>query len=171
MLDLPTWGEDPAIPIALVRAYARQRDGRGPREAEARQRATRLRLEEELHAQAVYGDADAATLVADMEMAQQLLPNLEDHNFLADQRMLAASRARWLRIGGWLFGEGRLPAVGDIFYYRKAELHQLLADGQPLATTVLEARRAAQALYRGAPPPLTLGRRPETTDAAGPHGR
>ena len=168
MLDLPTWGEDPAIPIALAGAYARQRDGRGPREAQARQRATRLRLEKELRAQAAYGNANAATLVTDMEMAQQLLPNLEDHNFLADQRMLAASRARWLRIGGWLFSEGRLPTVGDIFYYRKTELHQLLADGEPLSTTVLEARRAAQALYRGAPPPLTLGRRPETTDAAGP---
>ncbi|MSQ61118.1 MAG: hypothetical protein EXR43_00810 [Dehalococcoidia bacterium] len=168
MLDLPTWGEDPAIPLALVRAYARQRDGRGPREAEARQRATRLRLEDELGALAAAGVADAAALVSDMEMAQLLLPNLEDHNFLADQRMLAASRARWLRIGGWLLGEGKVPAAGDIFYYRKTELQGLLAGGEPLSMTVLEARRAAQALYRSAPPPLTLGRRPETADASGP---
>ena len=167
MIDLPTWKEDPAIPLALIRAYARQRDGRGPREAEDRQRATRLRLEGELHALAESGDADASTLIADMQMAQQLLPNLEDHNFLADQRMLAASRARWLRIGGWLRSEGRIPDPGHVFYYRRGELHQLLDGGEPLPAPAVESRKAAQALYRSVPPPLTLGL-PEAPDATGP---
>ena len=159
MLDLPTWGEDPAIPIALAGAYARQRDGRGPREAQARQRATRLRLEKELRAQAAYGNANAATLVTDMEMAQQLLPNLEDHNFLggpayasglsrplaADWRLALQRRTAPHRRGHLLLPQDRTaPASRG----RRASLHDGAGGAQGGAGAL--PRRTASA-HAGAP--------------------
>src|SRR5205814_3260263 len=89
--DAPSWEEDPAVPLAIVREYARLPEGQGPRDSAERQRLRREALEAELI-------SEAPELLDKLRAGQQFLPCAEDHNFLCDQRTAAASRRRWLNI-------------------------------------------------------------------------
>lgn len=154
--DVPTWAEEPTVPFALVRAYARQDDDKSPRISADRQRDRRLELENEIRGHAPT-DPDAAELARFMEIAQQILPNLEDHNLLADQRLVASSRARWLAIGAFLVERGVFASRDDIFYHTRAELLPVLEGGDALSTEEIAKRRALQRAYRDVIPPRTLG--------------
>ena len=79
-------------------SFARQPDGQGPNDLVAQQRQRREELEAALGARAAT-DPAVAELLPLLEAAQEYLPNLEDHNYHVDQRLLAASRARYLAIG------------------------------------------------------------------------
>ena len=156
MQDAPTWGEDPSIPLAVVRAYARQADDRSPREAVHRQSDRRQALERDLRGRAGT-DPSVAALVPLMEIAQQLVPVLEDHNLLADQRIAAASRRRWLAIGHFLQQRGATAFPDDVFFYRRSELVHALEQGATLPQDELAQRRALHELCRATPPPALLG--------------
>jgi pyruvate,water dikinase len=160
--DLPTWGEDPAIPLALVKGYARLEEDHSPRAAAAKRRETRLRLEQDMRTRA-QADPSAAALLPLLEMAQQFLPNLEDHNLLSDQRLAAASRVRWLRIGAHLVGKSALASAEDVFYYRHAELVRALEGGEAVPQEMITARRTLHQAYREASPPRVLGKPLEDT--------
>ena len=96
-----------------------------------------------------------------MEMAQQLLPNIEDHNCLADQRMQAASRGRWLAIGGHLVAAGSsLASADDVFHLQPAELESALEGRGAPPLTEVEERRHFLAACRGSFPPPILGKPP-----------
>ncbi|MSQ41124.1 MAG: hypothetical protein EXR55_05645 [Dehalococcoidia bacterium] len=142
--DLPTWREDPAIPLALVRGYARLEEDHSPRAAASKQRETRLRMEEDLKARA-QADPSVAALLPLLEMAQQFFPNLEDHNLLADQRLASAE---------------------DVFYYRRAELVSALEGGEVVFQEMIAARRTLQEAYREASPPRVLGNPMDDTPAS-----
>lgn len=157
MLDLPTWGEDPAIPLAMIRAYAQQDDDRSPRLAAAAQREQRLELEAGLRSQAE-GDPSVAALIPLMEMAQQLLPNVEDHNFLSDQRLEAASRVRWLAIGRHLAARGAIAGADDVFYLYPQEVVAALEGGTAPPQAELDRRRSHLAACRESLPPPVLGK-------------
>ncbi len=154
--DLPTWREDPSIPMGLIKAYAAQEDDLSPQDAADRQVQQRVRLEGELKARAA-SDPAAAALIPLMEMAQQFLPNLEDHNLLVDQRLFSASRARWLSIGTHLVERGKLASADDVFYYTRGELLEVLEGEDPLSRKEVASRRTAQVEYRAATPPRVLG--------------
>ena len=164
--DLPTWREGSQIPLAMIRAYATQEDSRSPREATLRQTQRRLELEAELRNTSV-NELDSSELVRLMEMAQQLIPNLEDHNLLCDQRCGAASRARWLAIGAHLQTDGVLSVAGDVFFYRRSELLQALEDGVAISKEEVEQRRLLQEQFRATPPAPYLGVPPETPTSTG----
>ena len=112
--DMPTWREGSPIPLAMISAYATQDDSKSPREATLRHTHRRLELEAELRNTSI-NDPDTSDLVRSMEMAQQLIPNLEDHNLLCDQRCVAASRVRWLAIGAHLQDQGVLSVARYCF--------------------------------------------------------
>jgi pyruvate,water dikinase len=90
-------------------------------------------------------------------MAQQYLPNLEDHNLLCDQRVGAAMRSRWLTIGRHLLSR-KLRAADDVFYYRRPELIQTLEGGPLLDQAAITERRALIAALAANPPPSRLGK-------------
>lgn len=159
-LDLPTWREGSPVPLAMIRAYARQDDARDPRLAAHHQEARRLELEKRLR-KAATTDPEAAALVPLMEIAQQFMPNLEDHNLLCDQRMQYASRMRWLSVGRVLQDRGLAKNEGDVFFYRRPELLRALEKGVGLPQEELQRRRYLQEQYRLHPPPLFLGKPPE----------
>jgi pyruvate,water dikinase len=167
--DLATWREGSPVPLAMIRAYANQDDSKSPREATLQQTHRRVELEAEVRS-ASGNDADDNALVNLMEMAQQLIPNLEDHNLLCDQRCVAASRTRWLAIGAHLQGQGALSAADDVFFYRRAELLQALEGGpdtpQNITKDEVDRRRILQQQFRAAAPPLYLGLPPETLTSA-----
>jgi len=155
--DLPTWREDRSIPMAIIRAYARQPDESGPRAAARRQRERRLQIEAELR-ELARTDASVAALVPLMEMAQEFVPNLEDHNYHSDQRISAASRARWLAIGRHLRAKGMLAAPDDVFYLQREELVPALEGQREPSKAVLAERRRVLAEARATMPPPFLGR-------------
>ena len=159
--DLPTWREGSPIPLAMIRAYVAQHDSKSPKEASLRQAHRRLELEGELRNTSI-NDPDSSNLVFLMEMAQQLIPNLEDHNLLCDQRCVAASRARWLAIGAHLHDQGVLSVADDIFFYRRSELLQALESGAVIPMEEVKQRRLLQDQLRAIPPPPYLGLPPET---------
>jgi pyruvate,water dikinase len=163
--DLPTWREGSQIPFAMIRAYAAQDESKSPREATLQHKHRRLELEAELRNNSG-NDPDASDLVLLMKMAQQLMPNLEDHNLLCDQRCVAASRARWLAIGAYLRKQGILSVADDIFFYRRAELVQALERGPIVPKEEVGERRIMQERFRATLPPLYLGLPPEMTMSA-----
>ncbi len=157
MQDMPTWREGSPIPMDMIRSYAKQDDSRNPQASARQQRERRMLLEEELRG-ATVRDSSLEGLVPLMLMAQQLLPNLEDHNLLCDQRCHAASRVRWLAIGEHLRRNGILSSPGDIFFYTRSELLHCLEGGPVLAKHKVAQRRRMQQLYRASSPPLFLGK-------------
>jgi phosphohistidine swiveling domain-containing protein len=157
--DRPNWREDPSLPLAMVRAYARLEDGRGPLDMAEQQKQRRERLEAELRALAPK-DPEVADLLQLLPLAQEHLPNLEDHNYYTDQCLTAASRARWLNIGRHLQGQRLIDAADDIFFLERSELIETLEGRMTPDKALIEKRRAhLQALRSVAPPPV-LGKPP-----------
>jgi pyruvate,water dikinase len=167
--DRPNWREDPSMPIAMARAYARVEDGRGPLDMHEAQKRRRERLEAELR-QAATEYAEAADLLRLLPIAQEHLPNLEDHNYYTDQCLTAASRARWLAIGRHLQSQGLLEAADDVFYLYRPELIQTLEGQMTPNKAVLAERRAELATARAVVPPPVLGKPPAVSDAPLPEG-
>jgi pyruvate,water dikinase len=154
-LHRATWREDHSIVLGMVRTYMRLPEERGPRATAALQAENRRGLEAKVMDA---GDADLATKLT---LAQQFLPNLEDHNLICDQRIGALRRARWLTTGRYLMGRG-LGAPDDVFYYRRPELIDTLEGGPLLATKVLDERRELMQAVSRYPPPPILGKPRET---------
>jgi pyruvate,water dikinase len=159
--DLATWRDGSPIPLAMIRAYAAQDDSKSPREATIQHTRRRFELEAEVRGSSS-SDKDTSDLVLLMEMAQQLIPNLEDHNLWCDQRLFAASRVRWLAVGAHLRDKGVLSVAEDVFYHRRPELVQVLEGWPSLSTEEVEHRRTMQERFRATLPPLFLGLSPET---------
>ena len=159
-LDLPNWEEGSPVPLMMVRALARQDVSANPREAVRRQTLRRQVLEGELRAIAET-DPRAAELLVLLPMAQQITPNLEDHNLLSDQRLLSGSRKRWLKVGQFLAKQALLARASDVFFMHRLEVFTALESGAGVAQEELDRRRRAQELYRQMAPPQFLGRAPE----------
>src|SRR5581483_279437 len=159
---LPTWREDPSVPLALVRAYALLPDDRSPRAGAEEQARAREAIEARLRALR----PPDPQLLALLDMAQQYLPNLEDHNLLCDQRVGAAMRARWLAVGRFLQRRG-LQAADDVFYYRRPELVAALEGGDLLPAAEVAERREFVAALASHPPPPRLGKGDEAARPGG----
>ena len=163
--DTPVWREDPSLAFSLVLRYAEQ-DGDGdPRHAQARQAERREALERELRERTATDDVDE--LLSLLPIAQLHLSTIEDHNSLGDQRMFAASRVRWLRIGRHLGGRGLVAEPDDVFYHHLDELIDSLDGGEAIDTAVIAERRAQQATWRAVTPPAFLGKPPGDEGAPG----
>ena len=156
-IDLPNWREGSPVPLAMVRALARQADSASPRLAAAKQAARREELERELQALAKT-DVRAEALLHLLSMAQHMTPNLEDHNLLSDQRLLSAARSRWLTVGRHLVQRGLLGRREDIFFLYRPEVFAALEWESRVPQEEIEERRRLQEAYRLTPPPLSLGK-------------
>jgi len=157
--DRPNWREDAALPLAAVRAYMKLEDGRGPLDMERQQSERRERLERELRELAPKDEA-ASEILRLLPIAQEHMPNLEDHNYYTDQCLSAASRARWFAIGRHLVSQGLIDAADDVFYLSRPELIDVL-EGKltPDKASLVERRAELEAIRRVAPPPV-LGKPP-----------
>jgi phosphohistidine swiveling domain-containing protein len=167
--DRPNWREDVSLPLAAVRAYARIEDGRGPLDMERQHRERREGLERELRDLAPK-DEGAAEILRLLPIAQEHMPNLEDHNYYTDQCLTAASRAHWLAIGRHLVSQGLLGAADDVFYLHRPELLDALEGRTMPDLAVVAQRRADLEAVRSVSPPLVLGKPPAQSDQPLPAG-
>jgi phosphohistidine swiveling domain-containing protein len=164
--DLPSWRENPATPLALIRREADQPDSDSPLAAEAMRRQRRQELEKGLETAAA-DSAEAAEVLNALRDAQELLVVRENHNFLCDQCLTAASRYRWLHIGEHLVNGGHLSRPEDVFFLQQSELLEALEAGAMPDAAVLDTRRALQTAIRNTPPPVTLGKLPDDASDSG----
>jgi phosphohistidine swiveling domain-containing protein len=167
--DRPNWREDPSLPLAAVRAYARIEDGRGPMDLEQQHRERRELLEQELRKLAP-NDAEVADLLRRLPIAQQHMPNLEDHNYYTDQCLTAASRARWLAIGRHLASQDLIDAADDVFFLGRPELIDVLEGRLTPNKLMLVQRRAHLEAVRAVAPPPVLGKPPAPSEEPLPPG-
>ena len=152
--DLPTWVEGSRIPIEIILSYSKEDDSKNPRYITDTQIERRLVLDQELRDAVDVENQDVITL---MEIAQQLIPNLEDHNLLCDQRCVYVSRTRWLSIGEYMCQQGKFSSRDQVFYYSRDELVVALEGGVLVAESDLANRRELQTIYRNTYPPIYLG--------------
>ena len=152
--DLPTWGEGSRVPIEIILSYSKEDDAKNPRYITETQIERRLVLEKELRDTLNVENQDLLTL---MGIAQELIPNLEDHNLLCDQRCVYVSRARWLSIGDYMCQKGKLSSRDQVFYYTRNELVTALEGGVMVQDNELNNRRELQTIYRNTYPPIYMG--------------
>ncbi|MDP6824464.1 MAG: PEP-utilizing enzyme [Dehalococcoidia bacterium] len=157
MEDTPTWREDISVPLSMIWQYGMEGDDRSPRIVEQVAMARRRELEAELTAAADESPA-AAELIMLLPYAQHIGPVTEDHNLLADQMILNASRNRWLKVGEMLLERGGVEDASDVFYYEFDELLELLENNTPLGAKELAARKEQIARWRSVIPPAVIGK-------------
>ncbi|MCH7907426.1 MAG: hypothetical protein IIB26_08335 [Chloroflexi bacterium] len=157
MEDRPTWREDIAMPLGIVRTYASEDDQRDPRSSEQTAIEFRQMLEVAL-AEKARDSVEVAELLRILPYAQHIGPVTEDHNMLADQRMMEASRGRWLKVGEMLRSRGAVERADDVYFYELEELLSLLEDGVSIGSIALAERRDRQAQWRLTTPPAVLGK-------------
>lgn len=167
MEDRPMWREDIAVPMGIVRIYATEDDARDPRLGEKAGAARRHELEAAL-AEKARESAEAAELLRILPYAQHIGSVTEDHNMLADQKMLEASRARWLKVGEMLRARGSVERADDVYFYEFEELLALLEGGEPIEAVELAGRRERQALWRSVVAPAVLGKGAHVIDGVTP---
>jgi pyruvate,water dikinase len=161
LLDLPTWAEDPTTPLRMIVSMAEEADDHDPRLIEARAAARRGDLERELERLDTGDDAGITLLRQVYRVARHLAPASEDHNLLCDQRLIAAGRSCWLRIGAWLVARGVLPDSEAVFYLALDEAIAALEGQTTVTSATIAERRDLQRRWRAASPPATLGLQPD----------
>ena len=156
--DVPTWAEDRAMVTRSIRTASRQPDAASPLDAQRRLVAQRDALESELAAEP--GTAAGHDAV---ERLRAMLPAARAHALALDamsepaERLVAAARSMWLRIGRHLETRGALAESGDVFYLTRAELVAALEGGDAPAPDEMARRRAEHAAFEAATPPTILG--------------
>ena len=82
----------------------------------------------------------------------------ENHNFLCDQRLSAASRARWLNLGRLLAKRNSLESAEMVVYLTPTELIETLEGAEGPNANEIHERRLLQQAVRETPPPAVLGK-------------
>lgn len=153
----PTWAEDPAVPLDLVKAYLDMPayDPKAEQERLSAERETAL-----AETLAPLGPEEAARLQAAVDAAKDVVMLQEDHNFFIDQRLGTLPRRLILATGRWLAAAGALEKAEDVFYLKHKELTAaLLGDAAGLARAVA-TRKAEMEHWRGVTPPAFVGAPP-----------
>ena len=155
--DLPSWRENPWVPLNLILQNAKRADAESPAAAQQAKTERRHALEAELRGAS--NDAEVGELVDKLAEAQEMLPVRENHNFLCDQRLSAASRVRWLNLGRLLTARNVIQSAKLVFYLTQAELIATLEGGEGPDAHEIDERRLLQQAVRQSPPPAVLGKR------------
>jgi pyruvate,water dikinase len=154
--DLPSWRENPRVPLNLIFQNAKQTDAESPIIAQEAKMERRLALEAKLRARP--SDVEISALLDRLSEAQEMLPVRENHNFLCDQRLSAASRARWLNLGRLLTKRNSLESAEMVFYLTPTELIETLEGAEGPNANEIHERRLLQQAVRETPPPAVLGK-------------
>ncbi len=152
----PTWREEPAFPLFIIRNYVDAPEDTSPAAMHARsakQREVKTRETEARFA----SDADKLQQFrAWLAAAQQRTVLLEDHNFYIDQQGHVAVRVPCLAIGRRLVEQGTIQTADDVFYLREAEIAGAAVNKSNLDTLVIE-RKAERERWMRVLPPATIG--------------
>jgi rifampicin phosphotransferase len=155
-LALPSWAAEPAILIAeLAKRLADPPERHAQRRARLRQEAGRLLAA--VRERVAHRPDDRAELERRFELAREIGPLTEVHNYWIDRMSQASLRGLALRVGRRLVDGGSIPEPSDVLYLHRDEVAELLRAPEDRRATIAQ-RRAEQARQRTLKPPIKLGR-------------
>ena len=155
-LALPSWSDEPSILIAeLGKRLADPPERHAARRARLREEAARLlaAARERVAAQ----PDDSAELERRFDLAREIGPLTEVHNYWIDRMSQAHLRRLAVRVGRRLVQDGSISEPSDVLYLHRDEVADLLRAPEDRSATIAE-RRAEQARQRTLKPPNKLGR-------------
>ncbi len=153
----PTWGEEPVIPIYIVRSYLDVEDDASPKALHERSAKRRVERVKECEAK-LSGDAEKlSTFRAWLTSSQQRTVLLEDHNFYIDQQGHSAVRVPLLAIGRHLAAQETISAPDDVFYLHQTEIEEAAANSGRDFRPQVEERRAERERWMRVLPPASIG--------------
>ena len=155
-LALPSWAAEPAMLVAeLAKRLADPPERHAERRARLRQDAARL-LAAARDRLADLPD-ERAELERRFELASEIGPLTEVHNYWIDRMSQDRLRSLALRVGRRLVREGSIGDPADVLYLHRDEVTELLRTPADRGAIVAE-RRAEQARQRTLKAPSKLGR-------------
>jgi pyruvate,water dikinase len=162
---MPTWVEDPTVPLSLVRAYMEMPDYDPVAEHE------RLAAEREASLEEVFRGLPAdkrERLEAAVEAARSVVSILEDHNYYIDQRVGVLPRRLVLAAGRRLASMGRLADASDVFYLHHRQVNAALLGEMSGASDLVEQCKARMKEWSEAEPPEYVGAAPQEAGPEAP---
>ncbi len=153
----PTWLEEPAFPLFIIRSYVDAAEDDGPRAMHDRSMQRREERTGEAEARLANDREKLETFRSWLKSAQQRTVLLEDHNFYIDQQGHSAVRVPCLAIGRRLADQGTISSPEDVFYLREAELEQAAVKPRLDLRTQVAERRAERDRWMRVLPPATIG--------------
>jgi pyruvate,water dikinase len=155
-LALPSWSDEPSILIAeLAKRLADPPERHASRRARLREEAARLlaAARERVAAQ----PDDSAELERRFDLASEIGPLTEVHNYWIDRMSQAHLRRLAVRVGTRLVQDGSISEPSDVLYLHRDEVADLLQAPEDRSAMIAD-RRAEQARQRTLKPPTKLGR-------------
>jgi pyruvate,water dikinase len=155
-LALPSWTEEPSILIAeLAKRLADPPERHASRRARLREEARRLlaAARERVAAQ----PDDSAELERRFDLASEIGPLTEVHNYWIDRMSQAHLRRLAVRVGRRLVQDGSIAEPSDVLYLHRDEVAALLQAPKERSAMIAD-RRVEQARQRTLKPPTKLGR-------------
>ncbi len=166
LADVP-WREDPAIPLASIKAMMELDESEDPELQYQRNVATRERLLANLREQ-LADDPDTLAKFDELyEAAQYSFPLTEDHAFYIDQLYISVFRRFVLAVGDRLVAKGVLSAAADVHFLYRDEVVDALTNGGDRRDLVAE-RQASFERACAVSPPTELGTMPPPPDVPDP---
>jgi pyruvate,water dikinase len=156
-LALPSWTEEPSILVAeLAKRLVDPPERHAARRARLREEAARLlaAVRERVAAQ----PDDSAELERRFELASDIGPLTEVHNYWIDRMSQASLRRLAFRVGRRLVRDGSIAEPADVLYLHRDEVVELLRAPED-RTAVVGERRAEHARQRTLKAPIRLGRK------------
>jgi rifampicin phosphotransferase len=166
LADVP-WHENPAIPLASIRAMMDLPESDDPE----LQYRTNVAAREELFANLREKLADDPETMAKLdelyEAAKYSFPLTEDHAFYIDQLFIAVFRRFILAVGDRLVANGVFDQRDDAFFLYRDELVDALENGGDQRAIIAE-RRASFDRSSAVTPPTVLGTPPPPPETPDP---
>jgi pyruvate,water dikinase len=155
-LALPSWAAEPAVLVAeLAKRVAEPPERQALRRARLRQEAARLLAA--VRERLADRPDDLDELERRFELARDVGPLTEVHNYWIDRMSQDRLRSLALRVGRRLVHGGSISDPSDVLYLHRDEITELIRTPADRTTTIAE-RRAEHARQRTLNPPSKLGR-------------
>lgn len=152
--SMPTWAENPSIPLSQLRAYLEMEDYDPDRELDRQRHERDQAIQVTL---AVVEPEDRRRFEDVLEVATSLSPLQEDHNFYIDQRLAFTPRRLVLAIGRRLTSNGHIDEPPDVFYLHVSHVRAALNSESDDYRDVVEAHKKDMARWAEAKPPTYIG--------------
>ncbi len=151
-VEMPTWRENPEIPLNTLQGYISLSDDADPEIKYQEAVATRERLLATAREKLAGTPEKLGPFNGLYEMAKHYLPITENHNYWIDQIGNSIVRLPLIEMGKRLAGNGSIADVDDVFMLFRAEIGQAF-DGTDFRSLVSERRSEMEALSKIVPPP------------------
>ncbi len=168
-----SWSDNPTFPMRMIGEYA-ERLREGEDLSRPLEKVSAERDETIERYRALITDPDDQRAFDDaLGLSRVVFPYVENHNFFIEHWYMTVFWNKMRELGSLLARFGFFPAVDDLFFLRRSEIADAIADlqmawcggGEPLGPDhwppiVAERRRIHEALRRWTPPPA-LGPAPK----------